>query len=394
MSKIQDSYILWLCSWYPNKGEPFNGDFIQRHAAAAASFEKISLIHFTQTALPSEAQESVREDGKLKEHIVYIPFKPSGFYIWDKIHYNFRYYVFARKYLLEHFKKNGLPKLVHVHIPLKAGNLALWIKKSFHIPYLVSEHGSYYLPQAIDSYYKRNFFYKKQLTIIFRRADALSNVSLAIGKIISKLFRVPIPKVIHNVVDTEIFYVAPLAPPTFTYIHVSSLSEQKNIFGLIKAFSKLASLKKDWKLLIVGPYSQALKLLIDELKLSPQVTLTGEVNYSAVAGYMQKAHVLALFSSHENFPCVVIEALCCGLPVICTDVGGTGEAVNVSNGILIAQSGEKALLDGLINIRDQYGHYDRMEIAKMAREKYNYRFIGNQFHALYEEILNKRLKIK
>ena len=36
--------ILWLPSWYPNKLAPFEGDFIQRHAQAAALYNKIYVI--------------------------------------------------------------------------------------------------------------------------------------------------------------------------------------------------------------------------------------------------------------------------------------------------------------------------------------------------------------
>jgi glycosyltransferase involved in cell wall biosynthesis len=45
----------------------------------------------------------------------------------------------------------------------------------------------------------------------------------------------------------------------------------------------------------------------------------------------KKADAFILFSRHENFPCVVIEALCCGLPVVASNVGGIAEAVDETN---------------------------------------------------------------
>ena len=48
MSKQQKPYILWLPSWYPNKSEPYSGDFIQRHAKAAALYDPVTVIFFTQ----------------------------------------------------------------------------------------------------------------------------------------------------------------------------------------------------------------------------------------------------------------------------------------------------------------------------------------------------------
>jgi len=38
-------HILFLCSWYPTRVLPSNGDFIQRHAEAVALLHSVSLIH-------------------------------------------------------------------------------------------------------------------------------------------------------------------------------------------------------------------------------------------------------------------------------------------------------------------------------------------------------------
>ncbi len=107
---------------------------------------------------------------------------------------------------------------------------------------------------------------------------------------------------------------------------------------------------------------------------------------------MKRAHVLVMFSRHENFPCTVIEALCCGLPVISSDVAGIKEAVNCKNGILVSASDEAQLLDGLKKIQDEYGSYNVDLIATNAKQKYSYQIIGKQFSELYESIFNQSYK--
>ena len=37
--------VLWLTSWYPNKVNETNGDFVQRHAQAASFYCKVDVIH-------------------------------------------------------------------------------------------------------------------------------------------------------------------------------------------------------------------------------------------------------------------------------------------------------------------------------------------------------------
>ena len=65
--------ILWLCSWYPNKIEPFNGDFIQRHARAASLYDDIYVIHVAADAFKTASKDEkvINKAEGLIEHFVY-----------------------------------------------------------------------------------------------------------------------------------------------------------------------------------------------------------------------------------------------------------------------------------------------------------------------------------
>jgi glycosyltransferase involved in cell wall biosynthesis len=381
----RQNYILWLPSWYPNEQEPTNGDFIQRHARAASLHNSIVVIFFTQYGekIISDYKRVEQTSGNLKEIIVYVPFKPSRFKILDRVVYNISFYRFSKKFLLNYFNDNGFPSLVHVHVPVKSGNLALWAKKRFGIPYIASEHASTYIKEASNNFFKRHWFYRYQVKKIFSEATVVTNVSNTITRILKQLFPIKRSMIIHNVVDTSLFNLSNQKKDIFTFIHVSGLNDQKNIFGILRAFKKLSEIRKDWKFIIVGPYTKEIEQFIVNEQLDQLICLAGEVLYADVAGYMQKAHVMVLFSKHENFPCVIIEALCCGLPVISSDVGGINETVNNSNGILVESENEKELVVQLIKIRDTYHNYDTKQIAADATQKFNYWVISKQFDELY-----------
>ena len=53
--------ILWLPSWYPNKIDPFDGDFIQRHAYAVSLHKKIHVI-FARPDESGKITNSVQAD--------------------------------------------------------------------------------------------------------------------------------------------------------------------------------------------------------------------------------------------------------------------------------------------------------------------------------------------
>ncbi|MEI6945731.1 glycosyltransferase [Paraflavisolibacter sp. H34] len=380
-------YILWLPSWYPNEREPFNGDFIQRHARATALHFPVTVIHITQFGewVPfNESKVVVHRQGQLQEVTVYFRFRPLGIGLLDKLRYNLEYYRVARRFLATYFQKNGLPQRVHVHVPVKAGNLARWIQRKFGLGYVLSEHASTYLPEAPDNFFKRHFWYRRQVRQIFQQAAAVINVSATIGNVLRDLFRLKEVRTIHNVVDTDHFRYSGRKAGIFTFIHVSTLSEQKNIEGMLRAFEALQAIRTDWRLQIVGPPNAEVERLVAAGSFGGRVVLTGEVPYTGVAEQMKRAHALVLFSRHENFPCVVVEALCCGLPVIASDVAGIKEAVNGSNGLLVPPGDGQKLLEALLHMRERYPQYHTEAIAAKASAAYNYPAIGGQIFNVYQ----------
>lgn len=379
-------YILWLPSWYPNRFEPCNGDFIQRHARATALYGAVVVIHFAAPGEGVHVKKSevvITESGNLTELVIYNAFKPTGIKLSDKIRYNLQFYKEAKKFIASYFGMQGLPKIVHAHVPVKAGNIARWIQKKYGIKYIVSEHASSYMPEVVDSYFKRHIFYKRQVAKVFQNAISVTNVSAAIGDVLRKLFRLQYVVTIHNTVNTNHFNYSDSKNPVFTFIHVSTLTEQKNVMGILKTFAQLLRTRTDCNLQLVGPKQDAVRDFIKNNNLETRIEMIGEVRYEEVAGYMKKAHVLLMFSKHENFPCVVIEALCCGLPVVSSNVAGIAEAVNDSNGILVPSENETELLRAIVQIKENYSIYDRIAISKKAVNDYSYETIGRQIFNLY-----------
>lgn len=385
--------VLWLASWYPNKYEPVNGDFIQRHVKAVAKFLPIHLIHVVQLGKNAKINDEVErhKQDNLTEEIHYINYQEKKFGFIDKVLYN-RFY--AKKYLkiLErYFEENGKPDLIHVHVPMKAGWIAMKIKEKYHIPYIVSEHGSYYDEAAPDTFAKRSFFFKKTTAKVCKNANLVTNVSTLIGNKMKNLFNLQKVETIHNVVDCNVFYHVPKSIKNeFIWIHVSTLGEQKNIEDLLASFALFYQQQKQpQKLMMVGPYQDYHIQLAKRLDIEDAVIFTGEVEHIKVAQLMQQAHAFVLFSKHENFPCVIIEALCCGLPVISSNVGGLAEAITEQNGLIVQSENREQLITAYHQIFKNYAQYNALQIAKNAKEKYDNDVIGKKFIKLYTQITNE-----
>src|SRR6478672_2881502 len=106
---------LWLCSWYPNNNEPFNGDFIQRQAMAASLYNHVNVIHVADS---SSILEYASVTGNLEEHIAYFRKSTS---LLKRISNNYRLLRIYRRTIKLYIAHKGKPDIVHVNIPLKAG---------------------------------------------------------------------------------------------------------------------------------------------------------------------------------------------------------------------------------------------------------------------------------
>lgn len=373
--------ILWLVSWYPNKYDVFDGDFIQRHARAAALLHDVHVLFVKQKEEQKKTERNIAGANGLSEQIIYLPKRrgPIGkllnYYNWQ------RHYKAAASMMVNKEK----PSFIHVHVPWKAGLIALWTKKRFAIPYIVTEHWGIYNNEVEDNIHSWPFYVRRLLKKIFREATTFASVSRFLGEAVNELV---VPKrysVIPNVVDTTLFQPSMQKHNRFTFIHVSNMVPLKNVGGILEAFKVfLVNTNADAQLVFVGNKNDKYERLAQQLGLlNTSIFFKGEIPYDVVAAEMQKAHVLVINSNIENSPCVIGEALCCGLPVIATKVGGIPELVDQSNGLLVPSKDAAALTKALTDVYQNYSRYQNTQIAAEAKEKFSPQTIAAAFSDLY-----------
>jgi glycosyltransferase involved in cell wall biosynthesis len=382
-------HILWLASWYPDAYEPFNGDFIQRHAIAVAKIIPINLIHVVQVGEDTTTpyQEFKKNENNLTELIYSCKYKKTGIKLFDKLRYNLRYRDFYKKIIFAYEKQYGKPDLIHLHVPVKAGVTAVFAAKLWNVPLIISDHSSIYDLSRIDNFFTQSFYFRQQTKAVYTKAVAATNVSQVMANAVKKLLAVKNISVIHNCVDVNIFNYQPHDTKKFKWLHISNMVPLKNVEKIIKAFYELNKQTTNWELILIGGQPEHLKNLVIELQLTDKIKFSGEIKYEEVALQMQQSCALVMFSKNENFPCVIIEALCCGLPIVSSNVGGIAEAVNETNGILVEKENETELLNALQTMMNNYTAYNKTTIAENATLQYAEEVIGKQFVGLYQKTL-------
>ncbi|MEO7312701.1 MAG: glycosyltransferase [Chitinophagaceae bacterium] len=381
--------IVWIAQWYPHEGEPYAGDFIQRHAQAVSLFLPITV--YACFGYDGDNKTTSHTNGNLTEHIDYFKKPDTGIAKLDKIIYWRRWYRILQQHLKQHRQEKGKPNLLHCHIILNAGWLGLWAKRNWNIPFIVTEHWAGYMPGAINGYDAYNSWSKRKFHTIVRQASIVTGVSLALVEELQALeprgrfLRWP------NVVNGKIFFCQspPEAPPRPVFMHVSTLTGQKNPGGILRAVALVKSIHPAVLLKIVGPPNRDYQLMSVELGISGNIEWLGEMPQDQLAAHFDIAAALVLFSKFESFGCVVIEANATGLPVIVSDIAPLLELVtHQENGLVVEEGNVASLAAALASIIEQQLRLDRNAIANATLSQYAYEVVGKQMADIYHHILD------
>lgn len=385
MSELKDKNILFLCSWFPTRVLPFNGNFCFKHIRCVRR-EGIPVTALT-----------VCEDLSMSQNFEVVDGEEDGVdYTIVYYSYPFRLLKFLYKAIgyfkgLRHLRKrNGKPDLIHVQIMLDAGIIAWWLNIWKKIPYVLTENSTVFLPIDPNGI---PWFLKPIVRGVIKRCAYMLPVSRDLKSNMKKLYSDTPFEIIPNVVDIELFQ--PVEKKTksthIRFLHVSTFADQKNVDGMLRVFKKLSEQRQDFSLMLAGDGDlELLRKKVAAHNFPSNIIFTkGKMHEKEVAAIFNEHDVFVLFSNHENLPCVLVEAQACGMPIITTDVGGSDEVVDSDDyGIVIQARDEPAFLRSLHQMLDNFEKYDTQKIRTIAEERYSDAAVAAAFIKIHKKVLN------
>lgn len=166
---------------------------------------------------------------------------------------------------------------------------------------------------------------------------------------------------------------------TIIFLCLSNLTYNKGILDIIKAFQTIS---KNYYFFIVGDeiqkgFRKRLERAIINQNLKENIYLLGPKYDMEKIKIMEYADVFILPSYVENFPLVVIEAACAGLPIIATPIGALPDFFSHLKNIYFVEPGNIAEIRRAIKYmmlypdeRKRLGHEAKKVFQKkLAREK-------------------------
>ena len=242
--------------------------------------------------------------------------------------------------MLEVVNNSGLD-LIHAHYAIPHSLASFAVNKLTGVPYIVTMHGSDAHSLGSASAYR--LAVKETL----EKANAVTAVSNFIkGKVVNDIGVEREVDVIPNFIDIGCFvprdniclsletgHVVKKeenpgdASNTTTLLHVSNFRPGKRVVELMDVIKAVSDQHSDVRLLIAGdgPTRPDVEKRTKELGIQKKVHFLGV--RTDIHELLCCADIFVLFSAVEGMPLTLIEAMSCGIPVVTTPAGGSGELV-------------------------------------------------------------------
>jgi len=253
---------------------------------------------------------------------------------------------------------------------IPGGVVACYLKKKFRIPYTIISHG-----HDIPWLFKKEMFFYHLFTY-FRikkicKASSFNFVQTPEMKknIDSFLSEKNAEKniIIQNGIDKKTFF------PDITkrteklrILFSGRLVHQKDPFTFLKALNQLVKENiSDFYVLISGdgPLRKKMEQYVVENKLDNHIKFSGWVNRDVLLAEYQKANIFVQASKYEAMSMAVMEALACGVFVICTMAGSNNTIVRDGTNGYFFETGNHLMLSEKIKTAFQKLSSDKKWIA-------------------------------
>jgi rhamnosyl/mannosyltransferase len=178
-------------------------------------------------------------------------------------------------------------------------------------------------------------------------------------------------------------------------LFVGRLRHYKGINVLIEAMAALGDARAQALVVGIGPFAAAWQAQAQAMGVADRVTFLGELPDAEVRALYQAADIFVLPSTNraETLGIVQLEAMACGLPVICTELGTGTSYVNQQGvtGLVVAPNDASALASAIRvllaspELRRYYGAAGRQRVE----QEFTQSVMLDRVQAFYGEALAK-----
>lgn len=270
--------------------------------------------------------------------------------------------------------------LAHISLPAKT-------KRIVHFHDNMNQFRNFQLKTLFNKTYLTDFFekrivlksYSENTTAICISKDAKQFADNVLPGSISK-------KLLHNAIDLVRFQPLDKQQKKNEITIIGSLVDKKGQQLAIDCVAELKNRGVELHLNILGDglNRKALQNQIDQLSLQNFVTLHGNVEYPEQ--FLQSSSIYLHTAIYEPFGLVLIEAMACGLPVVCTDGKGNRDLIQEGeNGFMVWERDPKLLADKIeLLLKNETLLKEMGEKARVFAQGFGMEKYGSELLSVYK----------
>jgi len=283
--------------------------------------------------------------------------------------------------------------LLHVHYAIPHSVSAYLARAMFEprrLPFVTTLHGTDITLVGSD----RSYLPITRFSI--EQSDAVTAISEYLQSVTVQEFGIQRPvEVIPNFVNCDVFTPADgacrrseFAPGGEKVLaHLSNFRPVKRVWDVVEIFARVRH-ELPAKLLMIGdgPDRARAEWLIREKGLTGDAIFLGK--QSQVQNLLNCADVMLLPSELESFGLAALEAMACGVPAVCSRVGGLPEVVRDGiEGYLVDVGDVDTMAERCLRILTEPGCLAQM--GKAARRRASDKFCSTKIIPLYEDLYRR-----
>lgn len=269
-----------------------------------------------------------------------------------------------------------------------------------HVPAVLTVHDLIF--RLFPRHHKRlNYWYlNAAMPLYCRRASAIIAVSEATKRDLVRIYGLDPAKitVVHEAAGRQFLPASPshiarvrarYGLPDRYLLHVGTIEPRKNLKRLLEAVYQLRQAGEGVRLVVVGStgwlYQDFFRRL-EELELADAVDLPGYVPDADLPAVYSGARLVVVPSLYEGFGLPVLEAMACGVPVVCSRTSSLpelgGEAARYFDPTDVA-----AISDAVLTVWRDETLRATMRQAGLARAaQYSWAHAADETLAVYEQV--------
>ncbi len=424
--------IAVISTWLPTKDDGVNGVFVLEHAHAVKAYvEEVILIHpyisHSNVFFPSLSFIKEEFQGfevyryhlklpqlKILKWLKKVFFKQNktlnpkiynktsdkmyDFSKMDRILYPFLSIYNNRilNFFIKKMKKT-LPEnidIFHSYVAFPSSVLALRLAQHFHSRFIYTEVAS----DIQKVHGSRVPGWKKYLYELFKKTTSAADIFFCVSQdLLNQFIEMRLNprngQVEHTIYDSEIFYSKPYSKiahsTTAVFCGILNIDNRKGLGGLLEAVALIdPAVIKGFKVKVIG-YGNGLEMFEEtarQLKVTQYFDFLGKMDLTSIAHEMQSSDFFVIPSFAEGMPCVLIEAMSCGLPVVGSSIGGIKEMVDESVGYQFNPADIQELKEKLLMMIKKHSQYNRQKIAEKVRHA-SYIEYGKRISDKYSKLM-------